>query len=125
MQACSLALTTRQETAHMQHPEKKGKKQQQQKNSQKFFFFFFNLILFKVYLEEGLDSVFVCFVLKLSVPKWTMSLELRWGHVGFQPAGSSLLQPKGVLEGFGILQIFSLETMGGAQTHSIQLMVDK
>lgn len=87
--------------------------------------FFFNLILYKVYLEEGLDCGFVCFVLKLPVPKRTMSIEMRWGQVGFQPAGSSLLHPKGILEGFGILQIFSLETMGGAQTHSIQLTVDK
>lgn len=63
----------------MQHPEKKSKSRKKagfggEGSSQKFFF---NLILYKVYLEEGLDCGFVCFVLKLPVPKRTMSIELR------------------------------------------------
>lgn len=65
----------------MQHPEKKSTSRKKAGfgegvggSSQKFFF---NLILYKVYLEEGLDCGFVCFVLKLPVPKRTMSIELR------------------------------------------------
>ena len=64
----------------MQHPEKKSKSRKKKRglgggdSSQKFFF---NLILYKVYLEEGLDCGFVCFVLKLPVPKRTMSIELK------------------------------------------------
>lgn len=55
--------------------------------------------------RNGWIAFFVCFVLKLPVPKWTMSTKFRWGQVGSQPARSSLLHPKGILEGFGILQI--------------------
>lgn len=100
MQAWSLALTRRQETDHMQFPEKKSKKT---KKAQKIFFkpWYFTKFIWR----NGWIAFFVCFVLKLPIPKWTMSTKFRWGQVGSQPARSSLLHSKGILEGCGILQI--------------------
>lgn len=61
----------------MQHPEKSKSRKIAKAGRGISLKFFFNLILYKVYLEEGLDCGFVCFVLKLPVPKRTMSIELR------------------------------------------------
>lgn len=97
----------------MQHPERKGKKQRKTQKSCLCFFFIWYFT--KFIWRKSWIVLFVCFVLKLPFPKWMMSFELRWGQVGFQSTGSSLLHPKGILGGFGILQIFSLETLGGAR----------
>lgn len=82
MQAFNLALTSRQEMVHMQHPQLNNKKIFFKHKRFLFLFYFKSDPLQKFIWKKGWIVYFVCFILKLPVLKEMVSLELRWGQAG-------------------------------------------